>query len=550
MNYRFFILIPLLIFTACSRKSNPDANLKLLKAAENSDLKKLDEAIAEGADINYQDSLGNTALHYAAFFYSQYSRTNEKVFERLISFPDIDLDIRNKNDQTPILSTKSIDAIMELARAGAEVNIKDTSGSTPLHFAAAGCRLDVVAYLSETRGADINAKNKLGQTPLMETLNPTQGPQPVKNYAYCYSGAGSSQDKINEDIIRRKGLKHQIVLYLFNRGAEINVKYEGGETPLHYALQDGNKEIFDFLLNNGVLLEDAKKTNPYLMQFAVRGNNTELVYYLLGRDILLDITDKDENSALYIACQRGNLELVKILLNAGADPEPSRAKIPLHAAAYGGFTNCVKELLLNGAVINSTDTKNNNALHYLFRPSTFYYKKTSSDTPDYMGTLNTLLNAGINANQKNDQGNTPLNYYKFFHHRFISRIGKPEKFPPEPKLRTSDNKTTLFYVNNTNIKDVPIFSEYIEILKILKKHNTDFTIRNKLGKTLLFAATEYHDIPSAKFLLDHGVEINAVDKVGKTILDYLDEENQENSSVAEFKSFVKSRGALKASQLK
>jgi len=50
-----------------------------------------------------------------------------------------------------------------LIAAGADVNAKDNDGSTPLHNAA---KHDEVVELLIAAGADVNAKNTLGWTPL------------------------------------------------------------------------------------------------------------------------------------------------------------------------------------------------------------------------------------------------------------------------------------------------------------------------------------------------------------------------------------------------
>ena len=47
----------------------------------------------------------------------------------------------------------------------AEVNVKDNSGWTPLHWAVDYNRLEIAQFLIPS-GAELNAKDKLGQTPL------------------------------------------------------------------------------------------------------------------------------------------------------------------------------------------------------------------------------------------------------------------------------------------------------------------------------------------------------------------------------------------------
>ena len=59
----------------------------------------------------------------------------------------------------------NIEAVKQHLAAGADVNAKVKTGSTPLHFAAGYGRKEIVELLI-AEGADVNAKKNSGRTPL------------------------------------------------------------------------------------------------------------------------------------------------------------------------------------------------------------------------------------------------------------------------------------------------------------------------------------------------------------------------------------------------
>ncbi|KZT27502.1 ankyrin [Neolentinus lepideus HHB14362 ss-1] len=108
-------------------------NERLLAAARDDNEDMLLEVFDEGGfDINFQDGLGNTALHYAA------SHASFDVLEHILSHEDCDVDPVNRLEKaTPLHLAVRIEdpevrkAVVEsLLEAGADVTIKDKNGDT------------------------------------------------------------------------------------------------------------------------------------------------------------------------------------------------------------------------------------------------------------------------------------------------------------------------------------------------------------------------------------------------------------------------------------
>ena len=110
-------------------------------------------------DVHRKDKTGSTSLHRAAL------AGREDVVEFLIA-KGADIDVRNKRGETPLhCAAAHLSVTALLFASGAKVNAKTDAGYTALHFAVSANRVKVVALLIEN-GADVNAQEYQGQTPL------------------------------------------------------------------------------------------------------------------------------------------------------------------------------------------------------------------------------------------------------------------------------------------------------------------------------------------------------------------------------------------------
>ncbi|GAA5941455.1 ankyrin repeat domain-containing protein [Sporobolomyces koalae] len=108
------------------------ANERLVAAAKQDLVDLLQETLdgEEACDVNYQDGLGNTALHYAA------SSPSPDALQLLLEYDGTDVDLQNRLDRsTPLhLAVKlenedaRLGVIEMLLDAGANPSIKDRHG--------------------------------------------------------------------------------------------------------------------------------------------------------------------------------------------------------------------------------------------------------------------------------------------------------------------------------------------------------------------------------------------------------------------------------------
>ena len=115
--------------------------------------------VAEGADVNAKDVDGLTPLYFAVF------RDRNEIVELLIAHgADVDTE-----KEASFLSNAALGGYTEIVERliakGADVNAKDGVGETPLLLAAWYGHKETVELLI-AEGADVNAKGADGKTPL------------------------------------------------------------------------------------------------------------------------------------------------------------------------------------------------------------------------------------------------------------------------------------------------------------------------------------------------------------------------------------------------
>lgn len=185
---------------------------------------------------------------------------------------------------------------------GADINLADKAGNTPLFFAIQGGSIDMLKFLV-AHGADVNATNKAGDTPLAlaihdgnaviaeflldhgAEINPKNAPasrsplgiaiasrQPSFIALMLKYGAninGSGKPDITP-LGKAAAITdtHDIAFLLLDHGADVNAANKMGETALHWAAQSGGEELVHRLLDAGANKRAKDRSNQLPVQWA------------------------------------------------------------------------------------------------------------------------------------------------------------------------------------------------------------------------------------------------------------------------------------------
>ncbi len=267
--------------------------------------------LAAGADPNYVRGENYTILMQAAGALTYYPDENlaERVaMVRLLIEAEADVNAVTYRGMTALGNSRGEDELVRiLLEAGAAIPASRPGGDPLLMQVMEHKRPRASRELGIFRliaaGADVNAANKNGDTPLKQA---------------CALGSSRIIAALLESGARRVGATHG---------------YGGFRSPeLHLAATSGEPRVVRMLLHDGADLTE---------------------------------TDYAGRTPLYAASVSGRAEVIKVLLSAGADPNAGRerGRSPLRAAAYHGHDECVSLLIEAGVDVDARTGREVTALH-------------------------------------------------------------------------------------------------------------------------------------------------------------------------------------------
>ncbi|KAI8810191.1 ankyrin repeat-containing domain protein [Cladochytrium replicatum] len=292
--------------------------------------------------------------------------------------------MKNTKGQTMLHFARSTELIDFCLRKGLDINAVDNEGYTPLAEAARSGDSDAFDYLlskgaksdiplpegmtllmvvaeklsSSTAtgliesGADVNAKDKYGQTALLYTAkNDSYG----EEVATCLLKHGASVDVLDKDgnnmlfkeLSRDSWLSSApVCLLLLKNGSKIMGVSSLGETTLHLAVNKNDATLIRILIHSGADI-DAKDNfgkTPLLRSIELYFDDAGKALVEAGADTT--IRDDDGFDALLSAIRRGSLEVVKMICeNGGVINRRSPGKSPIDLARELGETSVLEYLL-------------------------------------------------------------------------------------------------------------------------------------------------------------------------------------------------------------
>ncbi len=383
-------------------------------AAMNGDRAAVKTLLQQGGDVNAAQGDGMTALHWAAMKNDAelaqmlvYAGANVKATTRLGANTPLIIAARNGNaavvqallkagadakagtstGTTPLMlasASGSVDAVKALLAAGAEVDAKESSmQQTALMFAAANSRVDVMKALIAA-GASVKAQTKVvnlaqltspeeeffrqqfqqqqqqGGAPAAAAggaaARPAGAPAGAPAAGAPAAPAGGGGGRRGDPFAGKAGVDRNF------RYNEL-VGYQGGITPLLFAVRQGSADAVQVLLDAGADINQVSggdKSSPLVL--AIANGHFDVALSLLAKGANPNLASENGVTPLYgvlnvqwapkalypqprsyLQQKATYLETMKALLDKGADPN-ARLKFKVWYSGYNFDLSGVDEI--------------------------------------------------------------------------------------------------------------------------------------------------------------------------------------------------------------
>lgn len=333
--------------------------------------------------------------------------------------------------------------------------------------------------------------------------------------------------------------------YLFKKGANPKVFDNRLYSPIMFAARAGleNTAVYDILIKNGV---DPAYANPKginaLLVLAGTAKDWSILDYFIKKGLPIDHTDKTGKNAVDYAAVTGNKKIMTELIRKGVaykDINKDNTNLFHQAASSSRAGDNKLEFFkyLNGLELDplQKDQENKNILHYLAKNNShpenldyFFSRKVDIDAVDNHGNTVLLYAAS--------QNNLPVVNFVLDHSQKINHTNKAGESALSLAVQNNQAEIVAILLENgahTNIvsQDQRTLLGYLisgysarskedfyKKWELLKAKNLDFKAKQGKGNTLLHLAAEKEDLNLIDALLQEGVDINAQNDEGVTLL--------------------------------
>ncbi len=271
-----------------------------------------------------------------------------------------------------------VDAVQKLLKSGADINVKDDKGQTPIMYALKSGKRDFVKAMLRAK-ADINIPDPNGNTPLMQTIENHNFE--MFNLLLVHSFESSFVPQADAGKTGKVWVSNVL---------DINLQNHAGENALMLAARVGADSALEALLDAGADIYAKGKDGATVMDVAKKFERTDMIETLnkfeeylkrnsgildeaapegenkKPKDASIDVKSRDKTgqTPLLQFAAIGNEDMVKKLLALNSDVEAKdfSGHTALMLAARKGNSNIVRQLIEKNANVQAKDSQGRNSL--------------------------------------------------------------------------------------------------------------------------------------------------------------------------------------------
>lgn len=259
----------------------------------------VDLLVIKGCSLMQKDREGKTSLHYAALT----AQDDMILFILIREIQNIDI-IDHQNSTALHLSAdhNCVKCVQLLANKKAALDRKDVHGRTPLMLASARGYIDIVHILMKA-GANPNLGNQEGQTPLhlMVTHRDFQTAKMLLSHPNINVNAidHNGRTALHWAIVKRS---KKLISILLQHKINVNIADVNGKLALHIALAQGRGDFASLLLQAGSDVNHSDHEGKFPLDYAIERDLSEsikLIVEMGGKSVLeIPINDKIDTDVI------------------------------------------------------------------------------------------------------------------------------------------------------------------------------------------------------------------------------------------------------------